>query len=193
MIDELWPEVPSEKARMYLHTCVSLLRKNLRQYGFENIIRYERECYYFEHYEHFTSDVHTFRLGMNNMHEVDDGNIQELTELMNHYKAPLLDTEDYLWAIQPGQQLEQFAVMLLLRMGKHYLSREQYSDTIRIAEQAISYSPYEEDAYRLMMQAYLNEGKHDHVLQTYRQLEHKLSELNIQPSEFSRRLYAKIC
>ncbi|MCP1186056.1 bacterial transcriptional activator domain-containing protein [Paenibacillus sp. 1781tsa1] len=54
------------------------------------------------------------------------------------------------------------------------------------------HSPYEEEAYRCAMQAYLSMGNHDHVLRIYRDLEERLSELHIRPSSVNTRLYEQI-
>ncbi|REK76841.1 response regulator [Paenibacillus paeoniae] len=193
LIEELWPDEPFHKAKVYLHTCISLLRKNLRQYGLEEIIHYEKEGYYLDHMGQLSTDVAAFTAGIDRIKSLKESGISELLAVLEHYKNPLLDSEDYHWAILKAQQLEKSAVNVMLTIGNRYLAQEQYEDTIHIAEQAVVISPYEEEAYRLLMQSYYLTGKHDHVFQIYRKLVLKLAELSIQPSELSRRIYEKIC
>lgn len=48
IIEDLWPDDPYLKAKVYLHTCISLIRKHLKQLGLDGVVVYEKERYVLE-------------------------------------------------------------------------------------------------------------------------------------------------
>ncbi|GAA3413308.1 response regulator [Paenibacillus hodogayensis] len=191
IIERLWPDEPYEKAKIYLHTCISLLRKNLRQIGFAKILGFEKECYVLDP-DQIRSDVHRFEAGFQAGHVGGSTPIAGLEQSLELYRGDLLGKEDYPWAVELSHQLEKTAVVGLLKLSQLYLAEQSGKKAAEAAERAMDLSPYEEEAYRLAMQAYLMMGKHDHVLRTYQELKERLGELQIQPSALTRQLYELI-
>lgn len=191
LIAQLWPDELYEKAKIYLHTCVSFLRKDLRNCGLDDAIQYERETYRLnaqqvssDYMAIMGCDPSKLKDGQLSIHEVEDA--------LKLYQGGLLTGEDYPWAYEAAAQLDNTVVTLFLTVIQHYRDQEEYSLAAKAAMQLIAHSPYEEEAYRLLMQAYLSLGKHDRVLQTYRWLEDKLGELRIRPSSMTKQVFEQI-
>ncbi|MDN4599633.1 hypothetical protein B2I21_30925 [Chryseobacterium mucoviscidosis] len=191
IIEKLWPNEPYEKAKIYLHTCVSLLRKNLRNVGIEHLLRYKSEHYILDK-ERIRADVYDFLDVSFRMEQEVDMPISLIEQTLHLYQEELLPQEDYPWVLELSHRLEQFSLELKLKLSEKYLNSNNGRKAAEAAERAISQSPYEEEAYRRAMQAYLYMGKHDHVLRIYRNLKERLTELNIQPSLVTRQLYEQI-
>lgn len=191
IIEKLWPDEPYEKAKIYLHTCVSLLRKNLRNMGIEHLLRYKSEHYILDK-ERIRADVYDFLDISFRMEQEVDMPISLIEQTLHLYQDELLPQEDYPWIVELSHRLEQFSLELKLKLSEKYLDSHNGRKAAEAAERAISQSPYEEEAYRRAMQAYLYMGKHDHVLRIYRNLKERLTELNIQPSLLTRQLYEQI-
>ncbi|PWW43444.1 MULTISPECIES: response regulator [Paenibacillus] len=191
IIEKLWPNEPYEKAKIYLHTCVSLLRKNLRNMGIEHLLRYKSEHYILDK-ERIRADVYDFLDISFRMEQEADMPISLIEQTLHLYQDELLPQEDYPWIVELSHRLEQFSLELKLKLSEKYLDSHNGRKAAEAAERAISQSPYEEEAYRRAMQAYLYMGKHDHVLRIYRNLKERLTELNIQPSLVTRQLYEQI-
>ncbi|MFJ2044922.1 response regulator [Paenibacillus taichungensis] len=191
IIEKLWPDEPYEKAKIYLHTCVSLLRKNLRNMGIEHLLRYKSEHYILDK-ERIRADVYDFLDISFRMEQEADMPISLIEQTLHLYQDELLPQEDYPWIVELSHRLEQFSLELKLKLSEKYLDSHNGRKAAEAAERAISQSPYEEEAYRRAMQAYLYMGKHDHVLRIYRNLKERLTELNIQPSLVTRQLYEQI-
>lgn len=191
IIEKLWPDEPYEKAKIYLHTCVSLLRKNLRNVGIEHLLRYKSEHYILDK-ERIRADVYDFLDISFRMEQEADMPISLIEQTLQLYQDELLPQEDYPWVVELSRRLEHFSLELKLKLSEKYLDSHNGRKAAEAAERAISQSPYEEEAYRRAMQAYLYMGKHDHVLRIYRNLKERLTELNIQPSLVTRQLYEQI-
>jgi|GEM_PF-3781461 len=88
-----------------------------------------------------------------------------------------------------AEALEQSASEWRLALGELYLGSGHYDK----AEAEIERSPYEEEAYRLLMRAYHGLGRNHEVHLTYLNLASRLEEMQIKPSTLSRKLYEDCC
>ncbi|MBB6733102.1 response regulator [Cohnella zeiphila] len=191
IVDALWPDEHYQKAKVYLHTCVSFLRKDLRQLGYEDALKYEGEAYYLTpgllktDYDCLTGAIRAAKSSA----EPETG---ELERALSLYQAPLFRAEDYVWAEEDNRKLEQAVSELRLELAKRCERNADWNRLIAVAQEQLAASPYDEEAYRLLMKGYSAIGKHDEVARVYLQLTEKLGELGIGPSEVTRRLYGDI-
>lgn len=192
LLNALWPEENYRKAKGYLHTCVSFLRKDLRRLGFEGILKYEDEKYYLEpgaietDYERWLDAIRAIK------QDPAGDRVEEMERVLSLYQGTLFKDEDYPWAEDEVRHLEQAAGELRTELAKQYERRREYGKMIEAAQRQLAHSPYDEEACRLLMRGYYAEGKHDEVFRVYRQMLARLEELEIEPSEKTKRLFADI-
>ncbi|KQN96074.1 response regulator [Paenibacillus sp. Leaf72] len=191
IIASLWADEPYEKAKIYLHTCVSLLRKGLRQIGIEQMVSYKNEQYRLD-MKRIKADVFAFISASLELQPPAETSIAQMEQTLQMYGQELLAQEEYDWAVEWHQRLEHFSMEWLLKLSSQYLAQKNGKKAAEAAESAIIQSPYEEEAYRCAMHAYLFMGEHHQVHRVYRKLKEQLAELNIQPSALSRQLYEQI-
>ncbi len=197
ILDALWQDENQHKAKIYLHTCISYLRKDLNEFGFANMVMYEDEKYYLN-IERLVTDVHVLRSRMNALIQSggaassDRSGAFEMEKVLALYPGPLFKNEDYVWAEQEIQHLDKAVFDLKLLLAEVYYKQEQFVRTTELAGQILSYSPYCEEAYRLLMRCCLKTGKHDEVFRLYQELVQVLDELQIEPSELTKEVYNEI-
>lgn len=191
IIEHLWPSERYEKAKVYMHTCVSLLRKNLRKLGIEDSISY-KNGHYLLNRRQIRADVHELIELFGRIQHEEDIPLARMEEVLALYQDTLLSQEDYPWMGEWSRQLERSALEFMLLLSLRYLDQRDTKRAAELAERAIRHSPYEEEGYRCAMQAYLAMGNPHHVQRIYQALEAQLEELNIRPSETAVRLYAQI-
>ncbi|MCK6075088.1 response regulator [Paenibacillus silvae] len=191
IIEQLWPDERYEKAKIYMHTCVSLLRKNLKKLGMEQMVSYRNEHYILDK-NRIRADVYDVLDVVHRMQREEHVPLDQMERTLHMYQDELLAQEDYPWVYELSQRLERNVLELMLRLSEKQLALGNGKKATEAAERAMVHSPYEEEAYRCAMQAYLSLGKHDQVLRIYRDLEARLQELHIGPSMASRRLYDQI-
>ncbi|QJD84546.1 response regulator [Cohnella herbarum] len=191
IIENLWPEDSFHKAKVYLHTCISLLRKNMKQLGFDGVLKYENERYYLDP-ERVEIDVRIFREHLNRLKKLESPDCAEIEQALLLYEGPLLKDEDYVWAEQEMEQYDKSASQWRSTLTEAYIKLREYDKAVTMAELTIDHSPYEEGAYRLLMKGYHCLGRNDQVLSVYRRLAHKLEELQIKPSEMTTKLYEEM-
>lgn len=191
IIEHLWPSEQYEKAKVYMHTCVSLLRKNLRKLGIEDAIRY-KNGHYLLNRRQIRADVHELIELFGRIQHEEDIPLARMEEVLALYQDTLLSQEDYPWMSEWSRQLERSALEFMLLLSLRYLDQRDAKRAAELAERAIRHSPYEEEGYRCAMQAYLAMGNPHHVQRIYQALESQLEELNIRPSEMAVQLYEQI-
>lgn len=192
LIDDIWPDDNYQKAKVYLHTCVSLLRKNIKEIGLEGVVKYEKERYFLDP-DRVDIDFYHFKKNLKESKKPGPISPLEVERALVLYQGQLLKDEDYAWANQEIEQLDKSSVELRFKLAEAYLNSQEYGKAVETAERTIDQSPYYEEAYRLLMKGYQRLGRNDQVLLVYRRLAHKLGELSIKPSAMTNTLYENIC
>ncbi|WP_206669808.1 response regulator [Paenibacillus luteus] len=146
LIAQLWPDERYEKSKIYLHTCVSFLRKDLRKCGLDNVILYEQEAYRLDA-QQVSSDYMAIMSCIPSETNDRQLSIREMEEILKLYQGGLLKDEDYPWAYEAAAQVDIVVVTLFLKLIKQYMEQEEYSLTVKAAMQVIALSPYEEESY----------------------------------------------
>ena len=191
IIEHLWPDERYEKAKIYMHTCVSLLRKNLKNLGMEQMISYKNGQYTLDK-KRIRADIYDVLDVLQRLQREGHVPLEQMDRTLYLYQDELLAQEDYPWVYELSQRLERNVLELLLNLSEKHLALGNGKKATEAAERAMVHSPYEEEAYRFAMKAYLSLGKHDQVLRIYRDLEARLGELHIGPSAVTKRLYEQI-
>lgn len=192
IIDDLWPEDPYSKAKVYLHTCISLIRKHLKGMGLDRLVIYEKERYILDS-TRVEVDALKLKEQLDNL-KVDadsfDWNAAENT--LSLYKGNLLQDEDYPWSLSESEKLEQAALKWLMTMAEGYIALGNGERAAKMAERIIHLSPCDEPAYRILMEAYMALGQHEQVHRVYKLLLDQLEEMHLQPSILTKAIYGNV-
>lgn len=188
LLDELWPDEHYQKAKVYLHTCVSYLRRDFRQLGMEEAVIYEDEKYSLAP-QLERSDYREFVDAAAGLLQPGGSNAEQLERTVNLYSGRLFRSEDYQWADDEVRHTEAAIEAQLLRLTQLYEEQRDYGRMIAAGRRLLQHSPYNEEAYRILMKAYAGSGKHDEVYRVYEEMERRLDELQIQASDMTVSLY----
>lgn len=191
ILDKLWPDDPYQNAKVYFHTCVSLLRKHFKELGVSRVLNYENEKYMLDAGQ-VEVDVEQFKRGLKRWKNEEEAPLEELEQLMELYRFNFLQDEDYPWAVQESIQMEKMAMQWFVWLVNLYIEKGDFYKAIETAERAIQLSPCEEPLYRLLMQAYVKLGNHAQVQRVYFLLVERLAELRIRPADATIQLYKQI-
>lgn len=191
IVDALWPEEHYQKSKVYLHTCVSFLRKDLKQLGFEGALLYEGEKYHIKE-EVIETDCELFLSRVQELKATPATTPEALESVLALYKGQLFKDEDYAWAEEDILKIEQIAGELRMELAALYEKSREYMKMTDVVFKHLSVSPYDEEAYRLMMRAQFASGKHEEVFRIYHVLLERLGELGIEPSAMTVELYNEI-
>ncbi|CAI6081629.1 response regulator [Cohnella sp. JJ-181] len=188
LLDELWPDEHYQKAKVYLHTCVSYLRRDLRHLGLEDAVVYEDEKYSLSAPLE-RSDYREFVEAAAGLLPPGSVNAERLERTVNLYSGRLFRSEDYQWADDEIRHTETAIEAQLLRLAQLYEGEGDFGRMIAAGRRLLQHSPYNEEAYRILMKGYAGSGKHDEVYRVYGEMGRRLDELQIQASDMTLSLY----
>ncbi|MEK3720641.1 response regulator [Paenibacillus sp. FSL H8-0034] len=177
IIDALWESEHYQKSKVYLHTCISYLRKDLSRCGLTGIITYKDEKYYLDQIS-IESDLSVLRNGLLLAHQLySKGDIAQLEAALALYRGPLLLHYDYNWALEETERLHRQWMDARLAMASYLHQQGEHRKAIDMAELLLFARPYDESAYHLLIACYKTIGKHDEAIRISRSLVEMLLEL----------------
>lgn len=116
-----------------------------------------------------------------------------LTEAIELYKAPLLQTVDMPWVVERRDQLRQLYAQALISMARLHKRRSELDHALGYFIRALKETPEREDIHREVMTIYLKQDMLEDARRQYHTLEKTLREtLGIPPSRETRDLYDMI-
>jgi two-component system LytT family response regulator len=188
ILDALWEGEHTHKATIYLHTCVSLLRKGLKKLGFTNIVQYEDKKYYLE-LSRVQVDIIQLKSKLSSLKRDDYAAIEQL---LANYSGPLLLGCDYLWTVEETFYVEEQMAELRQILANGYFAQGRLAMAINEAKLIQARDPYSEAAYQMMMRCYMEMGKRDEALRVYRLLVGMLEEMQLKPSQATQQIYEEL-
>jgi DNA-binding SARP family transcriptional activator len=202
VLDALWPDVPSKSSIPGLRVTLHALRKAVAQVapGCEPIelIRAEGDTYVLNTAgvwvdadafdEHYSAGLRFERL-----HQLE-------AAVRQYAAAEALYRDDFLvedlyedWAIFPREELKDKYLLVLTRLAQFSMAAMDLDGCIRRSHALLAKEPCREDAYLRLMQCYARLGQRGSALRWYQICERTLrQELDVSPSEETRRLYREI-
>ncbi|MFD2673517.1 response regulator [Marinicrinis sediminis] len=189
LLEVLWPEEDYQRAKGYLHTCVSYIRKDLRALGYSKMLTYASEKYYLDQTA-MTIDYAKCLEWVENWRNGKGQSYRQMEDSVMKYEGELLEDCDYVWIEQERQQLRRTRIEIGLQLVKRDLGNEDRDQALRKLQKIIQMDPYSEEAYRQLMLIYQQQGKHDEALRVYQQLIEALNELDIEPSPITTQFFA---
>lgn len=149
IMEELWSELPDEKASTLMHTTIYQLRKGIKEMGIENPISLVNEKYVLN--LDIQSDYGELEQTLQSL-EMSRSTIEKLIEL---YQGDFLEEEDYRWATHIQEKMRRSFLQYL----EHFLSRtgldEGQSYYIEIClHKMVEMDPYNENYVYMLLDYY---------------------------------------
>lgn len=175
IMEALWPDTNAEKARTYLHTCISLLRKNIRQNDLPIAVNktsngYSLDC------GSYTSDAAELEQLLDKTLDGTGLGVQQLERIAALYKGGYMEGCGYFWAIRRREALLDKYVQGLRQLFLWFQQKGQYSYAVTCLRQIVENVPDSEKDSRELMKLYAELGDRKEAIKVYRQLEQEVSE-----------------
>jgi len=117
-------------------------------------------------------------------HATEDGELlAALEQVAASYTANLLETPSYGWAEPLREELRRRGVDALARLAELHHQAGNAERALAVLEQAISVDPYAEELYQRIMRMQAALDRLDAVQRTFRVLEDRLDQLELDPSD----------
>lgn len=164
IIESLWEDKEIEKAVKLLHTSIYNLRKALKIIGIEKGIIYSDEMYKLN-VENVYCDLYEFDKIVKEEIGFESLQIEDLKKAASLYRGDYLQENDYVWAKEHKEQLEQQYMDLMKQISRYYINQYKYNEAIFYLKKILEKDYYIEEVHKMILSIYSN--LHDYV--SYRQ------------------------
>jgi LuxR family transcriptional regulator, maltose regulon positive regulatory protein len=196
MIELLWPDAPLSTAegqfKVALNALTTALEPQRPPHAPSFYIKRNGTAYRFAPpADAVTIDVEQFETLLDQAAATDNPALYQ--QAMALYRGEYLPESVYQdWVTEPRERLQMRYLTAASRLAALLLDQEPQS-AIRWCELVLAADPCWEEAYRLLMQAYLRQDNRSQALRTYERCVRQLdAELGIQPLPATTALYASI-
>lgn len=187
IMDELWGELPDEKAATLLYTTVYQLRKGIKEIGIENPISLINEKYVLNVV--IESDFKELENALQSV-DITGMTIEKLIDL---YQGDYLGEEDYHWALSIQQKIKQSFLRYLEKSLTIVEDNEKKSYYIEVClAKMIQMEPYNEEYIYLLLNHYGQVRKTEKMITLYHEFKKRwIEELGLDVPKEIIRIYTK--
>ena len=186
-----WPDISPERLKMRFKTSLYRLRHAVGQYT----ILFENDHYRFNHNIDYEFDLETYN-GLVEKSRTTKNSAESaalLQSAVDLVRGSYLADIDTAWSDSERTQFETDHLAILLHLAGLYLEIGQPSHTLRICQAALKNSRLSEEAYRLMMRAYIQLGDTASAADVYKKCSKLLkTDLGIRPAVETEKLYHQL-
>ncbi|MGQ0573737.1 MAG: AfsR/SARP family transcriptional regulator [Pseudonocardia sp.] len=165
LLEEFWPGVPAVVARNRLQVALSGARRALAPYTRANVVEYAGEAYGIDPALDVHVDVERFDALLRDAalaeRNADPGAaLAALTEAVATYRGDFaVDAPDEDWAVLPRESLRLALLDVLDRTARLQRERGDLAGCIGTARRMLEADPGHEDAHRLLMRCFAEQGR----------------------------------
>jgi DNA-binding SARP family transcriptional activator len=195
-VEALWPDADPGRGSEWFWTALGNLRSRLRDATGEKklkVIEREGDRYRVEP----LFDVDLWRLEQalgDGAAEGDDfGRAAAYDRVAQAYAGDLLAGADWAWAETPREDLRQRVLDVLVWLGDIRWTSGDARGSWQALQRAVEVDPYAEQIYRRIMRLQSKLGRPDDAAVTFRRLQARLVEIDLEPTPESERLHAELC
>jgi DNA-binding SARP family transcriptional activator len=173
LTDVFWPDVSPDQARNRFHVALSALRRSLRVVGDIPVVEFRGGAYGLNPELDLQVDVDEFeRLVETAEGALRDGDtaaaIACYAQAVTLYRGDLLAESPYDdWALLPRETLRVAYLDVLDRLAALHLAKESFGPCIAVAQLILQQDPCREDAHRLLMRCYAQQGRVHEALRQF--------------------------
>ncbi|MCS7462392.1 response regulator [Paenibacillus doosanensis] len=189
ILNSLWPESELTKARTYLYTCISYLRKSFQASSLDLKVNKIGRGYAIDA-TGMKSDVEEF-IAIAETAAAEEALNEKQYERMNAlHKGEYLQDCDFDWAMWKREDLKSRYIRTLRIAYSHFMRNGNVVLAADSLRRVLDVSPDSEKDGRDLIQLYINTDKRNEALKIFRQLDHAVREnLGVELEEETVRLY----
>ncbi|MGO4531803.1 response regulator [Paenibacillus sp. 2TAF8] len=170
IIEALWPGYDLVKAKSYLYTCLSYLRKSLVEHGVPIHISKGNQGFTAERNEMLV-DVSSFENILNQILSEELLNERDYDQMNQMYTGDYMETCDFGWATARQLEIKSQYVRALRRWHMHYRSQDELSLAADSLQRVLTLVPDSEIDGRALIRVHLELGNRSEAHRVCVQLE----------------------
>ncbi len=194
-VEALWPEADPGRGSEWFWTALGNLRSRLRDATGEKKLKViERDGDRYRVEPLFDVDLWRLEQALSEGAAGGDDFVRAAAydRVAQTYAGDLLAGQDWAWAETPREDLRQRVLDVQVWLGDIRWASGDARGSWQALQRAVEVDPYAEQIYRRIMRLQSKLGRPDDAAATYRRLQARLVEIDLEPMPESERLYADL-
>jgi DNA-binding SARP family transcriptional activator len=194
-VEALWPEADPGRGSEWFWTALGNLRSRLRDATGEKKLKViERDGDRYRVEPLFDVDLWRLEQALSDGAAGPDDFVRAAAydRVAQTYAGDLLAGADWAWAETPREDLRQRVLDVLVWLGDIRWASGDARGSWQALQRAVEVDPYAEQIYRRIMRLQSKLGRPDDAAATYRRLQARLTEIDLEPTPESEKLYADL-
>jgi DNA-binding SARP family transcriptional activator len=194
-VEALWPEADPGRGSEWFWTALGNLRSRLRDATGEKKLKViERDGDRYRVEPLFDVDLWRLELALSEGAAGGDDFVRAAAydRVAQTYAGDLLAGQDWAWAETPREDLRQRVLDVQVWLGDIRWASGDARGSWQALQRAVEVDPFAEQIYRRIMRLQSKLGRPDDAAATYRRLQARLVEIDLEPMPESERLYADL-
>ena len=195
-VEALWPEADPGRGSEWFWTALGNLRSRLRDATGEKKLKViERDGDRYRVEPLFDVDLWRLEQALSDGGAGTDDVLRAAAydRVAQTYAGDLLAGQDWAWAETPREDLRQRVLDVLVWLGDVRWASGDARGSWQALQRAVEVDPYAEQIYRRIMRLQSKLGRPDDAAATYRRLQARLVEIELEPTPETEKLYAELC
>lgn len=167
----LWPEMDTDKAIPYLHSCIYQIRKQIKGNQLEDSIKIRLidDGYQLHLHSVVECDIDDFIQLTSDLSGTTQDVLRNLEQALEIYSGNYMEYEDYHWALDEQLNYQRMEQEILVKMASYYEDEGKIGKSIVVLQRLIASNPYHERYHELLMEAYARLGDWESFVMHYKQ------------------------
>lgn len=194
-IEALWPNESAQRGKEHFWTALGNLRSRLRTVGEDGIdVLVKSGDHYRPDPQIIDADLWIFEEALVDAAKETDGlqATASLERAVAAYISDFLPAAESLWVEPVREDLHRRALDACVRLSELYLADGRTDAAIAVLERSIEIDSICEDAYRRLLTLQASLGRYDGAQRTWRLLQGRLAELDLEPETTTTELVREI-
>lgn len=188
IIENVWPDQDYHKAKVYLHTCLSYLRKMFAELGYTGCISFTNHSYSLS-----LNPIHCDSINLDkeleNLQTITIENKDSIIDLLQQYTGPFMDLNQFDWANEKAQYYHEKILYLYDKLIE-FLEREEPEKALSFLQQRLKWDPYSDRTVQKSIRLLIQRSYRSEAVRMYREFEELLMhDLGIKPEPSLVELY----
>mgnify|MGYP001152023563 CR=1 FL=1 len=191
IIENVWPDQDYQRAKIYLHTCLSHLRKMLGELGYTDCISFSSHCYSLNLIP-LNCDSLSLDMQLENIKTITLENKEIIFDLLQQYTGPYMDLNQYDWANEKAQYYHDRILNLYDKLIE-FLEQKEPEKAFFFLQQRLKWDPYSDRTVEKSIRFLIKGGYRSEAVRLYREFEDLLmNDLGIKPESSLVELYQSL-
>jgi two-component SAPR family response regulator len=192
IIESVWPGHDLKKAKTYLYTCLSYLRKSFQEHQVPMNIDKAGNGFAIR-LNGASADVTELEALLDGILSAEEPDERLYGRINDLYKGEYMEGCDYLWAAFRQETVNAKYLRALRSMHLHFRNKGNAVMAQDCLQRVLSIAPDSEADGRALIRLHMEEGNRSEALRVYRQLEHVIQDqLGVALEEETKMLYRQM-